>query len=339
MYLIRRNNGIYYVEYSSNNKNLRVTTGSRILKDAKDFLKKFNPAVITQEAPIKSVGQTSINVSDFLLEYKSYVEAFKSKKYSQSVQSTIDFFNDRFSKRNLSEVINRDIEHLLISKYQDSKYSAFVHFRNLRAAFNKAIEWGYLKTNPVTKIKLPKIPKVIPQFIDDTQLQLIIENSRSHIYSDIYMFAYYTGMRRGEILNLRWSSVNFSTQSIHLANTLHFNTKNKKDRIIPMHHKVDSLLQTLSTRNRNTDFVFVKSNGFPFSQDVITANFKYAIRKAKLDDRIHFHSLRHSFASNLVQKGVSLVVIKELLGHEDIATTMIYSHVKEESLINAVLKL
>jgi integrase/recombinase XerD len=72
------------------------------------------------------------------------------------------------------------------------------------------------------------------------------------------------------------------------------------------------------------------------NEDYISKTFKQAVRDAELDNSIHFHSLRHSFASSLVQKGVSLYVVKELLGHEDLATTQIYSHLQKENLTEAV---
>ena len=81
---------------------------------------------------------------------------------------------------------------------------------------------------------------------------------------------------------------------------------------------------------------FINSNGIKFNEDFISKQFKKIIRKANLNDDIHFHTLRHSFASILVQRGVSLYVVKELLGHEDIKTTQVYSHLTQVSLSNAV---
>ncbi len=72
------------------------------------------------------------------------------------------------------------------------------------------------------------------------------------------------------------------------------------------------------------------------NEDFVSKKFKEAIRLAKLDDKIHFHTLRHSFASLLVQRGVSLYVLKELLGHEDLTTTQIYSHLQQQNLKGAV---
>ena len=78
--------------------------------------------------------------------------------------------------------------------------------------------------------------------------------------------------------------------------------------------------------------VFSKSGGIKFNNDYVTKNFKKAVRKAELNDKVHFHTLRHSFASRLVQRGASIYVVKELLGHTDVTTTQIYSHLEQSNL-------
>ena len=76
--------------------------------------------------------------------------------------------------------------------------------------------------------------------------------------------------------------------------------------------------------------------GIKLNEDYASKKFKVAVREAGLNDNIHFHTLRHSFASRLIQKGASVFVVKELLGHEDIKTTQIYSHLQTQDLIDAV---
>ncbi len=142
-------------------------------------------------------------------------------------------------------------------------------------------------------------------------------------------------MRLGEITNLKWDSVDLKSQIILVTNSNLFNTKSKKDRVIPIHRKIHSIL-IKKVSNNIDDYVFSKMKDIKFNNDFVSKSFKKAVRKATLDDRIHFHTLRHSFASNLVQKGVSIYVVKELLGHEDISTTQIYSHLQTDNLLKAI---
>jgi site-specific recombinase XerD len=83
-------------------------------------------------------------------------------------------------------------------------------------------------------------------------------------------------------------------------------------------------------------YVFYRIKGIKLNEDFVSRYFKKVVRLVGLPDDIHFHTLRHSFASNLVQRGISIYSVKELLGHKSIVTTMIYSHLNRESLIKAI---
>ena len=146
-------------------------------------------------------------------------------------------------------------------------------------------------------------------------------------------------MRLGELINMTWDNVDFENSLIKIINDNNFNTKNKKDRIVPLNQKLISILRERIPKIQsilNANLVFKSSKCVKFNSDYVSKGFKDSVRAAGLDDKIHFHTLRHSFASSLVQKGVSLYVVKELLGHEDISTTQIYSHLNKESLFKAV---
>ena len=86
----------------------------------------------------------------------------------------------------------------------------------------------------------------------------------------------------------------------------------------------------------NNNYIFYRVIDIKLNEDYASKQFKKAVRDVGLNDNIHFHTLRHSFASRLIQKGASVFVVKELLGHEDIKTTQIYSHLKTENLTEAI---
>jgi len=140
---------------------------------------------------------------------------------------------------------------------------------------------------------------------------------------------------------LKWKSINLNEKLIVVTNDENFTTKSKKEQIIPISEKL-MLIFTDLKKNANSsekeDYIFGKFPNVRISQDYVSRKFKDAMIEAGLDRRVHFHTLRHSFASNLVQKGSSLYIVKELLGHESITMTQIYSHVSSESLQAAVNK-
>jgi integrase/recombinase XerD len=146
-------------------------------------------------------------------------------------------------------------------------------------------------------------------------------------------------MRRDEIRLLKWSSINLKERSITVSNTKTFTTKSKKERIIPIN---DTLYEMLKNRlpkiiNLSRDeLVFQKHSGIPYHPDYLTKQFKKVVRDLGMSEKIRLHSLRHSTASNLAQANVSLYIIKEILGHQDISTTTQYSHLQKENLTNAI---
>jgi integrase/recombinase XerD len=84
------------------------------------------------------------------------------------------------------------------------------------------------------------------------------------------------------------------------------------------------------------NLVFCRYEGIKLNENFVSKQFKKSVRLAKLNERFHFHSLQHSFASTLVQRGISLYAVKELLGHEDIKTTQVYSHLHQQNLRDAI---
>jgi len=172
-------------------------------------------------------------------------------------------------------------------------------------------------------------------------------------------------MRLNEIVNLRWKNVNLATRIITVGDE-DFTTKGRNQRYIPISDEVFEILEAqrkklqgkgggsegsqpiilsiqnplsvspFQKRGEGALYVFAKLNGEPFTGDYFSKRFKRACKSAGIDKSIHFHSLRHSFASNLAQKGVSLYTIKELLGHSSITTTEIYSHLNMDALKEAI---
>ena len=237
----------------------------------------------------------------------------------------------------LEVISTRMIDQFISSIASKSKFSASLYYRTLKAAFNKAVVWNYIEANPFNKIKIPKVPKSFPVFISENELLEILNNTTSNLMKNIFTTAFYTGMRLGELLNMKWSWIDFSQSIITIKNSSEFNSKNKRERIIPIHPKVKIILQTrFPIGKQHNNLVYSKYAQVKLNEDFVSKQFKKAVRAANLNDKIHFHSLRHSFASALVQRGVSLYAVKELLGHENIKTTQIYSHLQKENLMAVV---
>ena len=141
---------------------------------------------------------------------------------------------------------------------------------------------------------------------------------------------------------MRWRDVDMASKVLKIANSADFTTKSKRERIIPINSRLLALLnrrKSNSTMDNVEALVLGKTAKVAFSGNYISRKFKRAAKTAGLDKRIHFHSLRHSTATALVRKNVPIAVVQRLLGHSNITTTMIYSHVTQSDLQEALNKL
>lgn len=328
----------YYLQYfdETEGRIKRVSTKHSKKSNAIKFLTDFNKKLYSQPKT------KFILLSEFSIEYQNHVKQNLSIKYLNDIKTSFKQILELFGDIPLNKITSYQMEQFISKTYTKSKYAAKKHYNNLKSAFNKAIHWNYLTQNPFLKIKSPKVPKNNPSFIDEIELEQILSKENNDTLKKIYLFAFYTGMRLGEISNLKWNQINLNEKTIRVMNTDDFTIKGQRERIVPMNDKVFNLLTEIFPKIisiQKDGYAFTK-NGFKFNPDYITKNFKKAVRASAkenlIDDKIHFHDLRHSFASNLAMKGVSLFIIKELLGHTDIKTTMIYAHLRPENLRNAV---
>jgi len=122
--------------------------------------------------------------------------------------------------------------------------------------------------------------------------------TKEQVLKDLFTTAFYTGMRQGELVNMQWNWINFENEVIQINCSDDFQTKSKKERIIPINDNLKSVLLSIKYRtkyNSSTNYVFKNSKGIKLTQDYVTKKFKKALRKSGLSDEIHFqHCAIHS---------------------------------------------
>ena len=327
----------YQLIYEVDGFRTTISTRTKDKSKAEIFMTNFKPEELKPKEIIPKIY--SIKLNKFKKEYLEYISSTKSKSYIRSVNLSFNQFQSYSKDIPLIRINNKLIDKFILKVFSRSKYAASLYYKTLKAAFTKAVDWNYLEFNPFKKVKLPKIATRKPLFMSDEEFQQLINNTHRQFLKNIFYTAYYTGMRLGEILNMKWNWINFKDNIITVKCTEEFLTKSKRERIIPINKVLRFILLNQLPRvidiNQN-DFVFTKVKGVKLNENFVSKQFKKSVRAADLNDDIHFHCCRHSFASHLVQKSVSLYVVKELLGHEDLKTTQIYSHLQPENLMQAV---
>ena len=333
MYLSKsKKSKIWQVYYrKENGKKTRISTGSTNKSEAYKFLNEFEKKVKERQ------NKTDISLGE-LAEKQLKILSVTNTKYSYYLaKHSINNFLDYAGKETLISKVDKALaESFILKIYENAKHSAALKLRHLKAMFNKAIEWNYILINPFKGIRL-RIPQSFPAFVNSDELKAILEKEIEILFKRIYQTAFLTGMRIGEILDMQWENVDLSTKEIIVKNKKEFTTKGKKERLIPINQTLLEILinQKKESSNQSTEYVFNK-NGVKLNVDYVSKRFKKVVKKTDLNQSLHFHSLRHSFCSNLASKGVSLYVIKTLAGHESIVTTQRYSHLKKENLEQAI---
>ncbi|MGA2534088.1 MAG: tyrosine-type recombinase/integrase [Candidatus Aminicenantales bacterium] len=198
----------------------------------------------------------------------------------------------------------------------------------LKTALTKAVEWGRLETNPAARVKKFKEPPARERILTSDEAARLLAAAGPEL-RPVIITALGTGMRRGEILGLRWADLNFTVGYITLITS-----KSGKGRKIPMSGAVAAALSAIRRRG---EFVFQNmETGRPIRE--MSAAFNAACALAKITG-CRLHDLRHTAASKMVEAGVDLVTVSKILGHASITMTMRYAHPTPETMRGAVMHL
>jgi integrase len=186
------------------------------------------------------------------------------------------------------------------------------------------VEWGWLQDNPARLIKKLKGEKARMRFLNREETYHLIDCSDSDL-KPVIITAVSTGMRRGEIFNLRWKDVDFENGFIKVEKT-----KNKERRDVPIDAHLSETLKGLTESRKKGDFVFLQENGSPLTDRFMRDHFQRAKEKAGIKD-FRFHDLRHTAASLFASGGCDIMSLKNLLGHKSIVMTQRYAHLMPDA--------
>ena len=329
--LAKRSNGIYYIFYKgANGKRTCLSTKCTRKSDAMNFFADFsNKLKIKEEG-----GVIPISLKDFTWEFLKRSESFHSWKTTLGYKTTFNAFKKYFGDIMVSELTRKNIEEYIQYKTRTvSVHCGRKDLINIKASLNWCVQNNHLKENPASGIKRVKVPEKLPIFYSDEEFKILIDAIHKEDLKDLVIFAVNTGLRQAELINLRFSQINVDNKTLVLDNRYH-TTKSKKIRTIPLNDKALNIVMKRTSDDKE-DYIFTLNNE-PIKADWLVHNFKKFVIKGGLNPKLNFHTLRHTFASNLVQRGVSIYTVSKLLGHADVKTTQIYAHLRNDDLRNAV---
>ena len=213
-----------------------------------------------------------------------------------------------------------------------------MELKTLRTLMNYAIKLEYLKVNPTRGVNKLKVNDAsMPRFLNKEEIKLLLDNCGEELYP-IFFLLLNTGMRSGELKFLTWNDVEIDEKRIKIQAKEYWRPKTG-ERVIPMSDSVHKLLVVLKERNIDqSDFVFSGKDNVPLTIK-LRERLKTITKRCGFPDVTKVHTLRHTFASHMIMKGVDLPTLQKLLGHSDVQTTMIYSHLATDHLAEAMNKL
>jgi len=269
-----------------------------------------------------------ITLAEFGRRYMEHAKASKRSwlRDQQMLEHLQEFFG---VERQLADIGAADVEkYKLHRRASVSGSTVNRELALLKRMFNLATAWDlYQDANPVKKVKFFREFNAGLRVLSEEEEKKFFQHA-TPLIQDVARFALNTGMRIGEIFSLRWSQVDMEKRIISV-----YAPKTGKIREVPINADAHKVLQAWQHSKRSQFVFYNPETGRPFVD--LKAGFAIACRKAGITG-VSWHTLRHTFASRLVNRGVDIVTVKELLGHSTITVTMRYTHTNLESKRAAV---
>jgi len=266
------------------------------------------------------------------IAYHKFISEFLEYSSVNHTPSTAQTYKFAFAKLSsilpdtisLKDIHPSDIERLKAKIGNKTTYN--IYYNHLKAAFNYAIKWKYIKSNPLKEVKKFKINQTNRRDIHHDEFAKLIDTiikDNNRPFAEFVIFMFIVGTRRKEILNLQWDNIHYDRSYFELKNT-----KGKKDALIPLNETLITIL-----RNRPDG-----PKPFNYTPDHATKKFKHYCRVAELPSEIVLHSTRHATTTALFELHEDPLIVQNLVRHKDLNTTMNYTHTMPSFLKSAVDK-
>jgi integrase/recombinase XerD len=288
---------------------------------------------------------------DALIDFKNYLRLERGlsentvKGYLRDLQKARTYFEEKNATNPLElnlnhwEALVQNLAEKGLNPRSQARLTSAV-----KAFYNYLILEDYLTQNPVALLEIPKLGQKLPTYLETEEINSIISQvdlsePQGHRNLAIFETLYGCGLRVSELTGLRLSNLFFNEQVIRVTG------KGSKERLVPINPvAIKSIELYLEQRRHLTiakghkDYVFLNRRGKQLSRAMIFYLVKTAVEEAGIKKNVSPHTFRHSFATHLVRNGADLRAVQDMLGHESITTTEIYTHLNRKQLRDTVLQ-
>lgn len=295
----------------------------------------------------ENIWNDEINNFRIFLKYEKNLANNSIKAYIQDVSRLMQYFLD-IEKKKISpyEVEMKDIQRFLLYLYElgVSERTQARMLSGIKGFYKYLINSDAMAHNPTLLIESPKFQRKLPQVLTVEEIDLMIDsidpkNKHAQRNRAIIETLYSCGLRVSELVNLKISDLFFDEGFVRITG------KGNKQRLVPISKRaIDEINSYLIDHRPHypikpqfTDIIFLNNRGEKLTRNMVFLIIKKAAAQAGIQKKISPHTLRHSFATHLVDGGADLRSVQQMLGHESILTTEIYTHISKEHLRETLL--
>lgn len=276
---------------------------------------------------------------EYIEDYKNYL--LIDKKYSNN--TIMSYMNDlkkfnNFIDKKINKITKKDIVDFIEIEQKKEQERSIAHLLTTLRCFFKFLEQeDVIKDNPTDYIDSPKLKKSLPTVLTREEVEMIlnIDLNNKYDYRNKAMLElmYATGIRISELVNIEMNDINLPNSCVKVHG------KGNKERIVPFDeitvyylNKYIYEFRSQLMKNRINNYLFLNCFGEQISRQAFFKTIKLLASKNNIKKNFSPHTLRHSFATHMLENGADLRSIQELLGHSDISTTQIYTHLSTKFL-------
>lgn len=265
------------------------------------------------------------------LEYEKKLSKNTIKAYDNDLNKLLEF------KNNLLSINNKDIKEFIKKSNNLSTKTSAHRLTVINSFYNYLLSENIISINPCYSINMPKIPSKLPEVLSEEEVDKLLDINLVDKYSyrnkAMLELLYATGMRASELTNLKLNNIDLDSCIVRIMG------KGSKERIVPINDTTIKYLNIYINNYRkeilnkkDSEYLFISNALKPITRQGLFKIIKKECIRAGIKKNVYPHILRHSFATHLLNHGANIRIIQELLGHEDITTTEIYTHLSNETI-------
>ncbi len=265
------------------------------------------------------------------LEYEKKLSKNTIKAYNNDLNKLLEF------KNNLLRINNKDIKEFIKKSNNLSTKTLAHRLTVINSFYNYLLSENIISINPCYSINMPKIPSKLPEVLSEEEVDKLLDINLVDKYSyrnkAMLELLYATGMRASELTNLKLNNIDLDSCIVRIMG------KGSKERIVPINDTTIKYLNIYINNYRkeilnkkDSEYLFISNALKPITRQGLFKIIKKECIRAGIKKNVYPHILRHSFATHLLNHGANIRIIQELLGHEDITTTEIYTHLSNETI-------